>query len=95
MSKLRNVSSSRWHNDSESAQRAAKEYLKFIMNNLHFLKKVKNSEKYISAAKSLNQQTSLFTPKQLSYIDVIYEKVMKGAGYPSFSATYKHKRKFI
>ncbi|MEW6507208.1 MAG: hypothetical protein AB1432_05625 [Bacteroidota bacterium] len=79
-------------NDNDQAQRSAREQLKFIVANKDKLNNVRNGNSYKIAAISLNRCKENFTPKQLSYIDNIYEKVMKGAGYESFSANYKPKK---
>lgn len=78
------------HNDRAGAQRRAKDYIKFIYQNRTFFDKLRNGSTYKQAAESMFKQHAPFTDKQLSYIDVLYEKVMKGAGFPAVENTYKH-----
>jgi len=85
----------RWHDGRDTAERGAREQLKFIMANLESLRKADRKGNHERAARSMNAQKERLTPKQLSYIDDIYEKVMKGAGFGSFTPTYKPKRKLI
>lgn len=92
---LGNVNSSPQHNDNPRSQRSAREYLKFITNNLNALSNIRNGKKYKEAATQLSIQKDNFTNKQLSYIDVIYEKVMQGMGLPSFQTTFRPKRRVI
>ena len=82
-----------FHNDNPCAQRGAREYLKFILANKAALLKVKGGEDFYKAARNLSFIIEDLTPKQLSFIDVIYEKTMKGLGLESFSATYKPNNK--
>jgi len=89
------INSSPQHSDKECSERGAREYLKFINENKHFLKNVKNGSKYIQVVESLIEQRAPFTDKQKSYIDVIYEKTMKGYGMPSFERTYKPKKRRV
>jgi len=83
------VNDCRFLNDNSQAQRAAREQLKIITMNLSKLEKIRNAAKYIQAVQDFNATKINFTPKQLSFIDVIYEKTMKGAGFESFAVTYK------
>lgn len=92
---LRQTSSISLHSDKEYAQRAAKDYMEFIMTNLKQLDNLKNGKKLKEDAISLSKVEGNYTDPQLSYIDVLYEKIMKGFGLPSFSATYKPKKRFI
>ena len=67
------------HSDKAYAQRAAKETLKFILANKNVLK-----FDHMNAALSMNAQSKPLSPKQLSYVDDIYEKVMDGLGYGGY-----------
>ena len=93
--RLGNTNSSPQHNDNPRSQRSARDYLEFIIKNLTELDNVRNGAKYKQDAIRLSVQRHNFTNKQLSYIDVIYEKVMKGMGLPSFQTTYKPQRRYV
>ena len=72
--------------DTEQAQRASKQYLNFILSNKSALLKIRNGLKLYKIAEDMNSiQLELLTGKQMSYIDAIYEKTMKGLGYPSYT----------
>jgi hypothetical protein len=90
---LGNINSAPVHSDKAQSQRAAKDYLKFILVNLKQLDNLQNGKNYKEAALSLSQWKNEFTPKQLSFINVIYEKVMEGFGLPSFAVTFKPNKK--
>jgi len=85
----------RFVNDSEQSERSAREQLKFINANESSLLRILNGKKYAMTAKEFSERTEPFTPNEKSYIDVIYEKTMKGLGLPSFSASFKPKRRSI
>lgn len=93
MSLNRISSGKQQYNDREGAQRRARDYIKFIYQNRKFLDKLRNGSTYKSAAENLFVQHAPYTDKQLSYIDVLYEKTMKGAGFPAAETTYKHNNK--
>jgi hypothetical protein len=40
----------------------------------------------------MSQQQEPFTPKQMQYIDSIYEKVMSGAGFDSCDTKHDNKK---
>lgn len=79
--------------DKDQAQRGAKEQLKIILANKTKLLKTRNGEKLLAVANSFSKSRTAFTPKQLSFIDSIYEKTMQGAGFESFSPTFKPRKK--
>lgn len=79
-------------NDNDQAQRSARAQLEFIINNKEKLSRIRNGEKYKTVAAAFFNSKEPFTPKQLSYIDVIYEKTFQAAGYEAFQATYKPSR---
>ena len=81
---LRKVNSSPQHSDKAQSERAARDYLRFIVANLKHLEKVRNGSKYKEAAISMSKQRDPLTDKQKSYIDIIYEKVMEGYGEESY-----------
>lgn len=88
---LGKTTSSPQHSDKQSSERGARQYLAFIMQNLKYLDNVRNGSKLREAATSLNLQRDPFTDKQKSFIDGIYEEVMKGYGLPSYkSMNRKH-----
>lgn len=96
MSGLRRINNGpQQHDDNPLAQRSAREYLQFILANGEYLLKVRGGKKYLADAKDIAAQVEDFTPNQLSYIDVLYEKTMKGWGEESFSATYRPKRRIV
>lgn len=86
------VNDVRFLNDNSQAQRTAREQLKFIIANGQYLLKVRGGENYHKTAKDFSNMKEKFTSPQLSYIDVIYEKTMKGLGYGSYSSTFKPKK---
>jgi hypothetical protein len=90
---LNKVNNSRFASDKDQAQRGAIEQLKIILSNKTKLLKVRNGEKLLVIASSFSRSKVAYTPKQLSFIDSIYEKTMQGAGFESFSPTFKPKRK--
>lgn len=77
--------------EKERAQKTAKANIQFVMANLHLLKRPQD----INAANDFSKQTEPYTPGQMSYIEGLYEKVMKGAGFESCSVKHDLKRKFV
>lgn len=77
-----NPAGARFDHGADVAQSSAKVQLEFIMANLGRLDPVKDAKR-ITAARDFSKQTARFTPNQLSYIDGIYECVMKACGMPS------------
>lgn len=72
--------------EAARAQRTAREQLKFILANMQALRLAcGESSSQEKAARSFIVSVKQFTPAQLSYIDGIYEKTMKGLGLPSAS----------
>jgi len=72
-------------NDKEQAQRSSVEYLSFIFANQKSLLKRRNGEKHLKAMKDISGiPNNNFTPKQMSYIDSVYEMVMKELGFPAY-----------
>lgn len=90
---LNKITGTSFSNDNEQAQRGAREQLKIILANRAKLLNTRNGKKLLAVANSFNKNKSSFSPKQLSFIDSIYEKTMQGAGFESFSPTFKPKRK--
>jgi hypothetical protein len=87
---LDRMNTAKQHNDRPCAIRGARELLKIILApaNEKYFDKVRGGKKLLNAAREMNELPDL-TDKQLSFIDVIYEKLMDGAGHGSFTATYK------
>lgn len=92
---LDRINTGRYSSDKNQAQTSARAQLKIIMANKEKLLRVKNGKKFLTVAVSFDGCKEDFTPKQLSYIDTIYEKVMEGAGFESFKATYKPNKKTL
>jgi hypothetical protein len=70
----------------EQAQRSAKEQLKLIMLNLPFLRRVDKDGRLEKAAREFADRMGAgeqLSENVLSFIDNIYEKMMKGAGFAS------------
>lgn len=87
-----------YSNDTVRARNTAKIQIEFALDNLETLlindKKKTNVKALISFIKMLINHEP-FTKNQLSYIDGIYETVMKGYGLPSISLHIDKKRKGI
>ena len=72
-------------NDTEQARRSSLAYLQFIFDNEKYLLQRRNGEKHLRAMRSISQmQNHNFTPKQMSYIDSVYEMVMEQLGFPAY-----------
>lgn len=81
----------RYAPDKDRARNTAVLQLNFINANKKYLRRLRNGEKLIKAAEDFTEKIRLkeaLTPNQMYFIESIYEKVMKGAGYPS--ADTKH-----
>lgn len=90
---LDRINTGKFHNDLAQAQRSAKAQLDFIINNQDKLLRVLNGKKYLMTALQFAECKEPLTPKQLSYIDVIYEKTMKGCGFQCATTSYKPNNK--
>ena len=82
------IRSKPYFSGKQQQQRAAKANLDFILKYGDALLKVKDGDKHLKSAEGMNAQTTPFTEPQISYINGIYEKTMKGMGFPS--CTVKH-----
>lgn len=91
---LQRISDSRFISDKEQAQRSAREQLKIIVANADKLLMLRGGKKLSDIAFDFYKQKENFTNKQLSFIDSIYERTMEAAGFESFAATYKPRRRF-
>mgnify|MGYP001132213578 CR=1 FL=1 len=81
---------------NDQAQRSAKAQLEVIMANLMHLEKVRNGSELCDKARQFNElvkKNIKLSPKQLSFVDSIYEKMMKGAGYENCTLHIDRKRK--
>jgi len=91
---LRGGSNNVMSSDKEVSLRGASEKIKFINQNIYAFNELKGGgvrerTQFQSLKKTFNEENFL-TPGQISLIDVLYEKMMKGLGFDSFSSTYKH-----
>jgi len=76
---------SQLHDDMEYYRRSSSEKLKFIFQNKEHLLKRRNGEKHYKAMQEIAQfPNHNFRPKQMSYIDDVYEMVMAQLGLPSY-----------
>jgi len=58
------------------SERARREQISIVNANIN-----KMPEKYHQVVRSLFTQKAMYTPNQANYIDALYEKMMKYAGY--------------
>ena len=80
----------------EQAQKAAREQLGLICNNLDAFDSMKSGAKMKDAAISMRDQVNNggnLTANQMNYIDGIYEKVMQSRGFDSVPAHIDKKRR--
>ena len=78
------------------AQRSAREQLRIILANADTLRRAKKGAQMLEAATSFEailKRGERLTPSQLSYVDGIYEQVMKCAGFESVGLHTDRKRK--
>lgn len=78
--------------DKDHAQNTAKEQLKIILANKEHLLKARDGKTLSFIAEDFSKSQEPFTPKQLSFIDSIYEKTMKGAGFEAYSNKHDLKK---
>jgi hypothetical protein len=79
-------STKRYASDKDHAQGTAKMQLKFILDNVRHLRKLRGGDSLEKAARSMAANIQLggeLSPNQLSYVDSIYEKAWKAAGFES------------
>lgn len=80
----------------DQARNTATEQLRIILANTKYLARRRDGKKLIDAAVSMKRQLDdgqTLTPKQMSYIDGIYEKVMAAAGHEAVPLHVDKKRK--
>lgn len=85
-----------FQHNHEQAQRSAREQLKFIIENKDDLRRVREGGRMLEAAESFTNKIrsgGRLTPAQMSYIDGMYEKIFKAAGYESVSVHVDKKPK--
>lgn len=86
---------SRFERNHEQAQRSAKSQLEFIEANIDKLagEGEKGRAMAVMSFSLQLREGRPFTPAQLSYIDGLYERVMKAHGLPSVPLHVDRKRK--
>lgn len=89
---LKRYNTGTFESDLERCQRTSKDLLKFILTNRKTLLRHKNGSKLYNDALDISKSQEL-TPKQISYIDGIYEKLMGQLGFESFTPTFKPTRR--
>lgn len=93
---MRRMDSTRFDHGQEQAQKSAKAMLEIIIANLKHLSKVRNGSDLCSKAKLFNIKVSRnekLSPNELSFVEGIYEKMWKGAGFESCNLHIDKKRK--
>lgn len=93
---MRRNDSTRFDHGQELAQKSAKAQLLVIMANLHHLNKVRKGPELCHRARLFNEKVNRdekLSENELSFVDGIYEKVWKGAGYESCTLHIDKKRK--
>lgn len=93
---MRRMDSTSFSHGQEQAQKSAKAQLQVIMANLEHLKKVRNGSVLCDKARLFNDKVNRnekLSPNEISFVDGIYEKMWKGAGYESCTLHIDKKRK--
>lgn len=88
--------SSRFDKGKDVALGSLREQILTIQHNLDYLLNVRSGKKHQGAAKDFIEMFNRgesFTPSQMSYIEIIYEKCYEGAGYESAKRKIDKKRK--
>ncbi len=83
--------------DKAISQRSGIAQLKFIDTQFTAFKS-KATQKDLSAFyefRNMYLTEQKFSNNQLSYIDGLYEKTMKGLGLPSYQSTYRPKKRYV
>ena len=92
---LSRADNARFHSDKEQSQRSAEQTIRLIYDKYEYFVRVA-SDKEVNAFiqfRTMIRNKEPFTDNQKSYIDVLYETLMKGMGFDYFRTTYKPKRK--
>jgi hypothetical protein len=79
------------------AQRLAKDKIRFVNENLRYLRKGDRKGKHEKALRqftNMAERNERFSPNQLSYVDGLYEKTMKGAGLPSVGQKFDVRKRY-
>lgn len=90
------MDSTSFSHGQDQAQKSAKAQLEVIMANLKHLEKVRNGSELCKRAREFNdivKRNVKLSPGQLSFVEGIYEKMWKGAGYESCTLRIDKKRK--
>ena len=89
---LDRINTTKFLSDKDQSERSARAQLSFIFMHEADLIKGKNGEKLLRDAKDMAECFTL-SDKQKSYIDSIYEKVMKALGFESYTSTFRPRKK--
>jgi len=90
------MDSTNFSHGQDQAQKSAKAQLEVIMANLKHLETVRNGSELCKRAREFNDMVKRnvkLSPGQLIFVDGIYEKMWKGAGYESCTLRIDKKRK--
>lgn len=93
---MRRAGITHFDHGQEQAQRSAKAQLEVIIANLKHLEKVRNGAELCKRAREFNDKVSKglkLSPNELSFVESIYEKMWKGAGYDSCNLHIDRKRR--
>ena len=88
----------RWLSNKAQAQRTAKHLSDFIQENLHHLRKGDRSKMLENAAADFAKQIERkedLTPRQLAYLESIYERTLLGAGFPAIAPKHDVRRRAL
>jgi hypothetical protein len=82
--------------NEEVAQRAAKIQIEFVNKNIKAfcIHASDVDKKALNDFSNMLVKLSKFSPNQLSYIEGLYEKTMRGLGFQSVPVKHDFKRKF-
>lgn len=93
---MRRNDSTHFDHGQELAQKSAKAQLQVIMANLHHLKKVRKGDEYCNRARQFNEKVEKnikLSPNEISFVEGLYEKMWKGAGYEACNLHIDKKRR--
>jgi len=89
---LKKLSSNVYSSDKGQSLNTALAQIEFITANKDALLKLRNGKETLEKFNGIinnYKSTNHLTDNQKSFIDVIYEKTMKGLGFDSYLSTYK------
>jgi len=79
------MSKAQFHDDTDYSRRSSFAKLRFIYEHKELLLKRRNGAKHLAAMDNISAfPDKAFRPKQMSYIDDVYEMVMRELGFPSY-----------